>query len=378
MFNLQSITSYFATHGKLRKSQRTTLAALVWALIRQPFLGIAAMGHSLAMAHTTSAKHAIKRVDRFLGNTRIDLEVACGDLISTVIGTAKEVHLTLDWTDPKTKDGRFQTLSCNVRAHGRALPIAWVTVPKDQLKHHMREYEQALCTRVARLMPSSCHVILLADRGFATVNFFRVLDALGWDWVIRSKGNILVEIANRWLPLLLLGQTRPVTLDTRMRYGKSAEGGAYAGRLVVYADSRHQDPWFLVVSAGLADRSWGRIVATYGQRFTCEESYKDQKNDAFAGFHMDCVKLGTSDRWDRLWLVFAWAYYWLNIAGWRVEVEGEARHWRANTEKKRTHALWRLAHWALEHHDLTWRDIIRQQDGFREQIPPIGDTAVPT
>ncbi|MCL4318543.1 MAG: hypothetical protein M1596_01400 [Firmicutes bacterium] len=71
MFRLQSITTFLATHGNLRKSQRTTLAALVWALIRQPLLGIAAMGHSLAMAQTTSAKHAIKRVDRFLGNTRI-------------------------------------------------------------------------------------------------------------------------------------------------------------------------------------------------------------------------------------------------------------------------------------------------------------------
>ena len=92
MFHVESITSYFATHGTVRKSQRTTLAALVWALIRQPLLGIAVMGQSLAMTQTTSAKHAIKRVDRFLGNTRIDLAVACGDLTTTVIGTAKEVH----------------------------------------------------------------------------------------------------------------------------------------------------------------------------------------------------------------------------------------------------------------------------------------------
>ncbi len=200
MFRLQSITTYFATHGNLRRSQRTTLAALVWALIRQPLLGIAAMGHSLAMAQTTSAKHAIKRVDRFLGNTRIDLEVACGNLITAVIGAAKEVQVTRDWTDPKTPDERCQTLSCNVRAHGRALPIAGITVPKGELKHHMREYEHALCTRVAQLMPFSCHVILLADRGFATVKFFRVLDALGWDWGLRSKGHILVEIANRLAP----------------------------------------------------------------------------------------------------------------------------------------------------------------------------------
>lgn len=118
MFNSQSITSDFGTHGKLRKSQRTTLAALVWGLIRQPLLG-RRHGVCLAIAHATTAKHAIKRVDRFLGNTRIDLEVACGDLLTTVMGSAQEVHLTLDWTDPKIKDGGFQTLSCN----GRALPI---------------------------------------------------------------------------------------------------------------------------------------------------------------------------------------------------------------------------------------------------------------
>ena len=53
---------------------------------------------------------------RHCDNTRIDLDVAAGDLITTVIAAAKEVHWTLDWTDPKTPDGRFQTLSCNVSA----------------------------------------------------------------------------------------------------------------------------------------------------------------------------------------------------------------------------------------------------------------------
>ena len=62
MFNLESITAYFAAQGRLHKSQRQTLAALVWALMRQPLLGIAAIGHRLAMAHTTTTQHAIKRV----------------------------------------------------------------------------------------------------------------------------------------------------------------------------------------------------------------------------------------------------------------------------------------------------------------------------
>lgn len=169
------------------------MAALVWALMQSPVLGIAALGHSLAMAGTTTAKHAIKRVDRFLGNRGVDMVVAFGDLIETVIGSARQVYLTLDWTDLKTPDKRFQTLSIHVRAHGRAVPIAWLTVAKTDLKDRMREYEEALCARVAQLLPASCQPILLADRGFATNQFFRVLDVLGWQWIIRSKGNIGVE-----------------------------------------------------------------------------------------------------------------------------------------------------------------------------------------
>ncbi len=103
MIQLSSITTWFATHGTLRKSQRTTIAALAWALMQNPVLGIAAMGRSLAMAGNTTAKHAIKRVNRFLGNVGVDLEVACGDLIRTVVGGAQEVVLALDWRTRKPR-----------------------------------------------------------------------------------------------------------------------------------------------------------------------------------------------------------------------------------------------------------------------------------
>jgi hypothetical protein len=51
---------------------------------------------------------------------------------------------------------------------------------------------------------------------------------------------------------------------------------------------------------------------------------------------------------------------------------------RANTAKTRTHALGRLGQWALEHHDLVWRTLLRHQAGFRTQIPAIGEASAPT
>lgn len=112
MIRLEAITNFFQTHGDLRKSQRTTLAALVWAVLSDPVLGVAKIGRQWAIVGHKKAKHAIKRVDRFLGNLRIDMAVAQGNLIHSVIGDATEVLLTLDWTDPK--DGVHQILALNL------------------------------------------------------------------------------------------------------------------------------------------------------------------------------------------------------------------------------------------------------------------------
>lgn len=228
------------------------------------------------------------------------------------------------------------------------------------------------------LLPEDCPPIFLADRGFAATAFFRALDALGWHWVIRSKGSVWVRLAGKWQALCVVGRCRPVLMDAAVDYGKRAHGGPYAGRLIIYGDGLYREPWHLIVSAGLASRTARAIVAAYGQRFTCEEAYRDQKNDPHEGFHVDCVRLGTAERWDRLWLVFAWAYYWLNVAGWVVEASGDARAWRANTTTNRTHALWRLGVWGLAHHAGVWRTVLRAQKKFRRTVPPIAEAPVPT
>ena len=162
------------------------------------------------------------------------MEVACRGLIETVIGNAREILLTLDWTDLKTQDGPFQPMRMQVRA----LPIAW----KTDLKGHMRDDEEVLSTFVAPLIPEDCHVIWLTDPGFGAVRLFRFLDGLGWDWVIRGKGNILVRWKSAWRPICLLAKGRPLQWDDHVDYGKRAAGGSYAGRLVIYADEVHPDP----------------------------------------------------------------------------------------------------------------------------------------
>ncbi len=268
MIRLDSLIAFFSEYGTLRKSPRKTLAALVWAVLSRQLLGLSKIGHSLAMAKKgKKAKHVIKQVDRCLGNLRINMRIAQRDLIHYVLGDTREALITWDWTDPQ--DGIHQILSLNWRAHGRAIPLAWVTVRKDPRKDPRRTIEIGLLKRVAGEWPRSCHPILLADRGFGTIELFPVLNAWGWDGIIRGKATTHVEVRpGVWLPLAAWAAKKPVLRDLApVRYGKSSGDQAYRCRIVIWAEVGYQDPWFLLVSRGLRKSRWPArlITAATGQ-----------------------------------------------------------------------------------------------------------------
>ena len=240
------------------------------------------------MADRTSAQHAITREDRFLGNGRIHRTLAPGDLISIspVLKDIREALMTLVWMD--SKDGIHQILSLNWHAHGRAIPLVWVTVRKDQRKDHRRAIEIGLLKRVAGEWPRSCHPILVADRGFGAIALFHALDALGWDGIIRGKGSTHVEVRpGVWLSLAALAAKKPVLRDLApVRYGQSSGDQAYRCRIVIGAEPGYSDPGFLLVSRGLRKSRWPArlMTAATGQRFTTEECFRDQKSDWYEGF----------------------------------------------------------------------------------------------
>ena len=47
------------------------------------------------------------------------------------------------------------------------------------------------------------------------------------------------------------------------------------------------------------------------------------------------------------------------------------RDWKANTVDRRTHALWRLGVWGLQHGDVVWRTLSRTPGDFGRRIPSL-------
>jgi hypothetical protein len=106
----------------------------------------------------------------------------------------------MDWTD-FDHDGQSTLVLSLVTSHGRAAPLIWLTVWKEEIATRRKDYEDACLYRLAETMPAGCQVTVLADRGFGDQKLFAFLDELGFGYVIRFRGNIHVTAAD--------GETRP-------------------------------------------------------------------------------------------------------------------------------------------------------------------------
>src|SRR3954466_12515351 len=159
-------------------------------------LGVAVIGQSLAQA--LLPKHAVKQVDRLLSNPRI--EAVFASWVPAMGGPRPDILVAMDWTDFDA-DGQATLALKLVTRHGRTTPLIWLSVLKDELSTARNDYEDVCLRRLAEVLPDTVNVTILADRGFADTKLFGFLDELGFDYVIRLKGNTKVSAAD--------GLTRP-------------------------------------------------------------------------------------------------------------------------------------------------------------------------
>jgi hypothetical protein len=161
-------------------------------------LGVALIGKSLAQARGLLPKHAVKQVDRLLSNRRLEAWDVFATWVPEMVGARLDVVVAMDWTDYDA-DGQATLAFKLVTRHGRATPLVWLSVHKDDLKDARNDYEDAGLRRLAEVLPDGVTATILA--GFADTKLFEFLTELGFGYVIRLKGNTKVSAAD--------GTTRP-------------------------------------------------------------------------------------------------------------------------------------------------------------------------
>ncbi len=240
-------------------------------------------------------RHAIKQVDRLLSNAGAVVWDLFAPWAREVVGQRKAIAVAMDWTDFDADNQATLALSLITR-HGRATPLLWLTVDKDELKDQRNDFEDLCLTRLKAILPEGLAVTILADRGFGNVKLFEFLESLGFGYVIRFRGNVHLT-----------------AVDGQTRLAADWVGKAGRARLLRGAELT------------AARRKVGAAVCVH-LRF---------------GMGLSVLRIGDPQRRDRLLLLNALAILLLTLLGAAGESLGMDRSLRTSTVKRRVHSLFR-------------------------------------
>jgi hypothetical protein len=299
-------------------------------------LGVALIGKSLAQARGLLPKHAVKQVDRLLSNRRLEAWDVFATWVPEMVGARLDVVVAMDWTDYDA-DGQATLALKLVTRHGRATPLVWLSVHKDDLRDARNDYEDAALRRLAEVLPDGVTATILADRGFADTKLFEFLTELGFGYVIRLKGNTRLSAAD--------GTTRPAAewigqggRARKLRDAAVTEARRPIGAAVCVHARDMKEPWCLVTSN--RDATAPQIIKLYSKRWGVEPGFRDTKDLRF-GLGLGAVRIADPQRRDRLLLLNAFAVVLLTLLGAAGESLGMDRHLKSNTVKTRSHSLFR-------------------------------------
>lgn len=324
-------------HEDLHAKRIGALADGALGILHAGAVGIHAIGRGLAAAAGLVDKHAIKQVDRLIGNEAIDVWDLFATWVPYAIGKRRAVMINLDWTEFDGDNHSTLVLSLQTK-HGRSTPLMWLTVYKSKLKNRRNNYEDDLLVRLREVVPDGVKVTIVADRGFADHKLFEFLsEALKFEYVIRFRSVVYVTDEN--------GKTRKAIKwlgkSGRMRVLRNANITARShpvATVVVVQEKGMKDAWCIAAS----DPSYrgAELKKMYGKRFSCEETFRDIK-DLHYGLGMSWQPIRKPERRDRMFLLAALACVLLTMLGEAGEQTGLDRLLKANTSKSRTLSLFR-------------------------------------
>jgi hypothetical protein len=335
---LKNVRSFVAgLYGPdLHAKRIDALAGATLGVMTGASLAVAVIGQALAQARGLVTKHAIKQVDRLMSNPGIDVWDSFARWVPHQIGARRTILVAMDWTE-FDHDGQSTLVLSLVTDHGRAAPLLWLTVWKEELTAQRNDYEDACLRHLAEIVPPDCRVTILADRGFGDQKLFAFLDDLGFGYVIRFRGNIRVTDAS--------GETRPAAewvgkagRARKLRHARVTAQGRQVGAVVCVHAKGMKEPWCLAASD--PDAPTAMLVNHYARRWTIEPSFRDTKDLRF-GMGLSATHIGEPTKRDRLLLVSAFAMALLTLLGAVGESLGMDRLLKSNTSKIRTHSLFR-------------------------------------
>lgn len=309
--------------SNIHKIRSRTLGVLVEALIRGNHLGVCSLGRNIVS--NTSIKHNIKRVHRFISNENVKVYNFLEIFLSYFTRISNTMILVVDWTKIRERP----VLCCGLVSKGRVIPVYW-KIAKTDRDYDQNRIEDILFHDLRDLIPKRIKTIIIADRGFHRSSLLRLLDSLGFKYVIRQPCTPYIKSDDYTGRLKDLVLTRGIAIDIPFcRIKKKWESLC---RIVALHDFNQKEAWFL--STNIFDLTSKQVIKLYNYRFRIEETFRDIRG-VRGGWHLKQIGVKDSERLSRLLLISAIAYYFIMLSGIITVEQNRQRNLASCNRKKK-------------------------------------------
>ena len=235
---------------------------------------------------------SVRRLSRFLANPALRVRPLYAPLVRQIVQAAAqqvgELRLVVDGTKVTAQ---HQLLLVGLAYQRRVVPLAWTWVRR--VKGHSTAHKQlALLSYLRTLLPAGVPVLLVGDCEFGPMPVLQQLEAWGWDYVLRQKGNRFVyaegiEAGCKLRHLAFQAGTRcwlPAAHLTKEH--------VYPLNVLGYWGAGEPEPWFL--ASNLTNPQ--RIVQAYRRRMWIDELFGDLKGQGVDLEHTHLVQIARLSR----------------------------------------------------------------------------------
>lgn len=303
---------------------------------------------------TAKVKHSIKRVCRLLGNTHLQGERASvyGFVAHALLTKVQHPIIIIDWSPVVHVDK--QLLRAVIPIGGRSFTIYEEMHPEASL--NSSTVHRNFIRRLSKIIPKEVIPIITTDAGFK-VPWYKPVEAQGWFWLGRVRGNSKICLDDKWLTvdqLFSQATVKPVQLGdiklTKLNehacqavlYKKKPQGRhhkTYRGNISKDVSSKKhakggREPWLLVSNLPKKDWFAERIVALYKQRMQIEEGFRDTKSERY-GLSLNFSGSQCCKRIEILLMIGMLTQLALLLIGKAAYIKGYYKDFQANTIKNR-------------------------------------------
>lgn len=297
---------------------RKNLADLITAFFNNTSITLWDLSSHLSGESTVKHKH--KRLIYFLDQIELDFQF-WKSLILTVfclpglnLKQRKQLSLVIDATTLKDD---YWLLACSALFEGRTIPVYMKAWPHVNLRYDYWARVTEFITDLAQLMPGGLNYEIVADRGFYGPKLASLVSQIGWKYVIRVNGNVMIKTK---------GATKYVQLDLfedgwyeQVCFSKthqSIENIVVKSRLTKEGDLSR---WYIKTNCD----SHEKTIKAYESRFWIEETFKDLKSKLKWETYTE--KIPTKDRLIKVCTVSLLSYAIQMSLGSQIDVSRSER-----------------------------------------------------